>query len=70
MTQPQKPDETTPDEERLAEYEGESSRRDIAHDEPAKRSDVGRDHSEREWHNDQDIDTAGVFPEEIAKEQN
>jgi hypothetical protein len=43
--------------------------RDVAHDDPSTHgtgTDTGPDHSEREWGGDQDIDTAGQVPGEMA----
>lgn len=60
------------DEEQIPEFEGgegEQENRDVAHDDPSTHgtgTDTGPDHSEREWGGDQDIDTAGQVPGEMA----
>jgi hypothetical protein len=57
---------TRPDEEQIPEFQDD---RDVAHDDPGTHgsgTDTGRDHSEREWGGDQDIDTAGQVPGEMA----
>jgi hypothetical protein len=60
-------DQTRPDEEQIPEFQGD---RDVAHDDSSTHgsgTDTGRpDHSEREWGGDQDIDTAGQVPGEMA----
>ena len=57
-----------PGEEQIPEFEGDVDR-DVAHDDSrARKSDVegAKVHSEREWGGDQDIDTAGQVPGEMA----
>jgi hypothetical protein len=60
---------TRPDDDQIPEFEGETER-DVAHDDSNAReseTNAGRkDHSEREWGGDQDIDTAGQVPGEMA----
>ena len=58
---------TRRDEDQIPEFEGDTDR-DIAHDESEKDAGTGTrpDHSEREWGGDQDIDTAGQVPGEMA----
>ena len=54
------------DEERIPTGNEE---RDVANDDPSTHgtgTDTGPDHSEREWGGDQDIDTAGQVPGEMA----
>ena len=46
--------------------------RDVADDDPSTHgsgTDTGPDHSEREWGGDQDIDTAGQVPGEMATDR-
>ena len=60
-----------PGEEQIPEFEGEPDR-DVAHDDPSTHgtgTDTGKDHSEREWGGDQDIDTAGQVPGEMATDE-
>ena len=55
-----------PDEEQIPEFQND---RDVANDDPSSHgtgTDTGPDHSEREWGGDQDIDTAGQVPGEMA----
>jgi hypothetical protein len=58
--------QTRPDEQQPPEFLHD---RDVADDDP-RTSDKGTqtrpDHSEREWGGDQDIDTAGQVPGEMA----
>lgn len=51
-------EQTRPDDEQIPEFQGDQDR-DVANDERT-------DHSEREWGGDQDIDTAGQVPGEMA----
>jgi hypothetical protein len=56
------------DDEQIPEFQGEHPE-DMAHDDPGTRSTskgARPDHSEREWGGDQDIDTAGQIPSEMA----
>jgi hypothetical protein len=55
-----------PDEEQVPKDPNE---RDVANDDPSTHgtgTDTGPDHSEREWGGDQDIDTAGQVPGNMA----
>jgi hypothetical protein len=54
------------DEEQIPEFEDP---REVADDDPSTHgsgTDPSPDHSEREWGGDQDIDTAGQVPGEMA----
>jgi hypothetical protein len=55
------------DEEQIPEFQDD---RDVANDDDPSThgtgTDTGTDHSEREWGGDQDIDTAGQVPGEMA----
>ena len=54
------------DEEKVPESQND---RDVANDDASTHgsgTDTGPDHSEREWGGDQDIDTAGQVPGEMA----
>lgn len=59
---------TKPGEEQIPEFEGDVDR-DVAHDDSETRKtgiESAKDHSERAWGGDQDIDTAGQVPGEMA----
>jgi hypothetical protein len=63
------PKHTQPDEEQIPEFQDD---RDVADDDPNTRGrDTGArpDHSEREGGGDQDIDTAGQVPGEMATDR-
>ena len=60
------PEHRQPDEEQIPEFQEDP---DVAHDDSrthGNATDTAPDHSEREWGGDQDIDTAGQVPGEMA----
>ena len=60
------PEQTQPDEQQIPEFQDD---RDVAHDDRGTHdsgTETRPDHSEREWGGDQDIDTAGQVPGEMA----